>query len=161
MSNRSSEDVPVIEGLLQKRAELETAIADLERQIRVRRLEIAQLDATICMFAPSVIAAKREATKFKRSVHFLTGELTRLCQDCLRQADGRMLTAHEMAVTALHQKGLDAGDDQLRADFVKRIAWTLGADAWAGRGYQGRVGWEGYVGVVERVIVMVVQWPPQ
>jgi len=88
------EDQAVISGLLEKRAEMEAGIADLERQIRARRLEIAQLDATICMFAPSVIAAKREATKFKRSVHFLTGELTRLCQDCLRQADGRMLTAH-------------------------------------------------------------------
>lgn len=54
-------------------------------------------------------AAKREATKFKRSAHFLTGELTRLCQDCLRRADGRMLTAHEMAVTALHQKGSTRG----------------------------------------------------
>jgi hypothetical protein len=81
--------------------------------------------ATICMFAPSVIAAKREATRFKRSVHFLTGELTRLCQDCLRQADGRVLTAREMAVTGLHQKGLDAGDAALLADFTKRIAWTL------------------------------------
>jgi hypothetical protein len=97
------EDTPVVTGLLEKRAQIETAIAELERQIRVRRLEIAQLDATICMFAPSVIAAKREATKFKRSVHFLTDEQTRLCQDCLRQADGRPVTAREMAVTALHQ----------------------------------------------------------
>jgi hypothetical protein len=30
-----------------------------------------------------------------------------------------------MAVTALHQKGLDAGDGELLADFTKRIAWTL------------------------------------
>jgi hypothetical protein len=89
-------------------------------------LEIAQLDATICMFAPSLIAAKREATKSKRSVHFVTGKLTRLCQDCLRQADGRMcVTTRKMAVTALHQKGLDAGDGELLADFTKRIAWTL------------------------------------
>jgi hypothetical protein len=72
------EDTPVIAGLLEKRTQIETAIAELERRIRVRRLEIAQLDATICMFAPSVIAAKRETTRFKRSVHFLTGELTRL-----------------------------------------------------------------------------------
>ena len=119
------EDQPVIAGLLEKRAQIDTAIAELERQIRVRRLEIAQLDATICMFAPSVIAAKREATKFKRSVHFLTGEPTRPCLDCLRQADGRLITAREMAVNALHQKGLDAGDGELLADFTKRIAWTL------------------------------------
>jgi hypothetical protein len=77
------------------------------------------------MFAPSVIAAKRNATRFKRSVHFLTGELTRLCQDCLRQVDGRLVTAHEMAVTAIHQKGLNAGDAELLAEFTKRLAWTL------------------------------------
>jgi hypothetical protein len=139
------EDTSVIAGLLEKRAQIETAIAELERQIRVRRLEIAQLDATICMFAPSVIAAKREATKFKRSVHFLTGELTRLCLDCLRQADGRLVTAREMAVTALHQKGLDAGDAELLTDFTKRIAWTLnrmlGRGAVTKQGYGASARW--------------------
>ena len=119
------EHTAVVTGLLEKRAEIERAIAELEREIRRRRAEIMQLDKAIVLFAPSVVAAKREATKFKRSAHFLTGELTRLCQDCLRRADGRMLTAHEMAVTALHAKGLDAGDAELLADFRKRIAWTL------------------------------------
>ena len=38
---------------------------------------------------------------------------------------GRALTATEIAVTALHTKGLDAGDAELRADFIKRIHWTL------------------------------------
>jgi hypothetical protein len=30
-----------------------------------------------------------------------------------------------MAVTALHQKGLDSGGGDLLADFTKRIAWAL------------------------------------
>ena len=33
--------------------------------------------------------------------------------------------AKEIAVTALHAKGLDVGDAELRADFIKRIHWTL------------------------------------
>ena len=119
------EPIPLISGLLEKRAEIEKAIAELERQIRVRRRDMHQLDATIRMFAPSILEAKRQATRFKRSEHFLTGELTRLCLDSLRQADGRLVTATEMAVSALHAKGLDAGDADLRADFTKRIAWTL------------------------------------
>jgi hypothetical protein len=86
---------------------------------------MAQLDATIQLFAPSVVAAKRDRTKFKRSVYFSTGELTRHCQDCLREADGRAITTQEMATTALHQKGLDAGDCDLRVDFMKRITNTL------------------------------------
>jgi hypothetical protein len=77
------------------------------------------------MFAPSVLEAKRQATRFKRSAHFLTGELTRQCQNSLREARERQITATEIAVTALHAKGLDAGDAELWADFVKRIAWTL------------------------------------
>jgi hypothetical protein len=119
------EDTQVIAGLLAKRAELEHDIAELDRQIRVRRGEIGQLDATIRMFAPSVIDAKRQATRWKRSAHFLTGELTRQCQDSLREAKGRPVTATEIAVTALHAKGLDAGDAELRTDFTKRIHWTL------------------------------------
>jgi multidrug resistance efflux pump len=119
------EEAAVISGLLEKRAELERSIAELERQIRMRRAEIGQLDSTICMFAPSIIDAKRQATRFKRSAHFLTGELTRQCQDSLREAKGRLITATEIAVTALHQKGLNSGDAELKADFTKRIAWTL------------------------------------
>jgi multidrug resistance efflux pump len=111
------EDAAVISGLLEKRAELERSIAELERQIRMRRAEIGQLDATICMFAPSIIGAKRQATRFKRSAHFLTWELTRQCQDNLREARGRAITATEFAVTALHAKGLDAGNAEPRADF--------------------------------------------
>ncbi len=45
--------------------------------------------------------------------------------DSLREAEGRPITAHEIAVKALHAKGLDAGDDALRADFTEWIAWTL------------------------------------
>jgi hypothetical protein len=55
------EDAAVISGLLEKPAELERSIADLERLIRLRRVEIGQLDATIGMFAPSIIEAKRQA----------------------------------------------------------------------------------------------------
>lgn len=119
------EDAAVITGLLEKRAKIEQAIAELERQVRARRLEVMQLDATLRLFAPSVVAAKREATRFARSAHCLIGELTRQCQDSLREAKERPVTATEIAVTALHAKGLDAGDAALRADFTKRIHWTL------------------------------------
>jgi hypothetical protein len=62
-----------------------------------------------------------------------------------------MLTAREMAVTVLHQKGLTAGDGELLANFTKRIAWTLarmsGRDVVTNQGYgmSGKVGGPGSV----------------
>jgi hypothetical protein len=106
---------------------------------------MAKIDDAIKLFAPSVVAAKRELTKYRRSAHFLTGELTRHCQDCLRQADGRLITSHEIAVTALHQKGLDSGNGDLLLDFTKRMIWTLGRMLRAGQvikeGYGASARW--------------------
>jgi hypothetical protein len=133
------EGTPVIAGLLEKRAEIETAIAALERQIRVRRLG----DCAIGCNDLHVRAVRHhgQATKFKRSVHFLTTELTRLCLDSLRQADGGLVTARETAARRCIKKGLDAGDGELLANFTKRIAWAL---AWMlGRGVVTKQGYGG------------------
>lgn len=79
ISGRSAETLrPELFERLEKRAELERAIAELERQIRLRRAEIGQLDATICMFAPSVIDAKRQATRFKRCLIAIGCSVVRL-----------------------------------------------------------------------------------
>jgi hypothetical protein len=48
--------------------------------------------------------------------------LTPVCQDGLREAVGRAITATEIAVIALQGRGRDAGDPELRNDFLKRIA---------------------------------------
>jgi hypothetical protein len=67
------------------------------------------------LFAPSIIDAKRQAPKFKRSEHFFTGELTRLCQGSLRQSDGRWITAIEIAITVLHA----ATEARINARYVR------------------------------------------
>jgi hypothetical protein len=54
------EDAPVIAGLLAKRASIEGQIAELERDIRRRRAEVMQIDATILLFAPNLRRAKRD-----------------------------------------------------------------------------------------------------
>lgn len=118
------EDAPVIAGLLEKRAEIERAIAELERQIRKHRADRAQLDATIGLFAPNVVEAKRRTTRFKRSVYFVTGELTRRCLDALREA-GEPVTIEAIAIATLRDKGLDVDDKALRVDFERRFLWTL------------------------------------
>lgn len=46
------ERLPVVAGLLRKRAEIERVVADLEREVRRRKAEIVQLDATIRCLHP-------------------------------------------------------------------------------------------------------------
>jgi len=133
------EDAPVIAGLLAKRASIEGEIAELEREIRRRRSEVMQIDATILLFAPDLKRAKRDVTRFQRSAHFVTGELTRRCQTALREAKGRAITADEIAVDTMREKCLDMGDGELRQDITRRFIWTL--NRMLGRGAVTKQGW--------------------
>lgn len=119
------EDAPVIAGLLAKRKQIEGDIAELERAICRRRAEVMQIDATILLFSPDLKRAKRDVTRFQRSAHFMTGELTRRCQTAFREAKGNLVTANEIAVTAMREKNLDMGDGALRQDITRRFMWTL------------------------------------
>ena len=119
------EHAPVIAGLLAKREEITRQIAELERQIRRHKAEVAQIDGTIRLFSSDVVAAKRDITRLARSAHFVTGELTRRVQTALREAEGRAITADEIAVHAMREKSLDMRDGELRADITKRFLWTL------------------------------------
>src|SRR5271166_4312010 len=120
-------DEPVIAGLLAKRTELEEAIADLEYELRQKRTQIAQLDATLGLFAPGLTQAKRRLSIFIRSAYLASGELTSRCQDALREADGGYVTVEAIVWRAMQDKGLDLADADLRDDFARRFAWTLNA----------------------------------
>ena len=115
----------VVAALLEKRETIGKVIADLERQVRKHKAEIAKLDDTIGLFAPNVVQAKRHVSRFARSAHFVTGELTRRCQTALREANGEPVTADSIALQAIREKGLDLGDGEMRADMARRILWTL------------------------------------
>jgi hypothetical protein len=115
----------IIAALLAKRSEIQKAIALLQRKERKHKADMAQLDATIRLFAPSVTLVKREVMHWSRSVHFVTGELTRRCQQALREANGAPFTADEITILAMKEKGLEVGDGELRADITRRFLWTL------------------------------------
>lgn len=115
----------VVEALLAKRGDIGKDIADLERQVRKHKAEIAKIDATIELFAPNIRQARREVSRFARSAHFVTGELTRRCQTALREANGQPVTADSIALQAMREKGLDLGAGELRQDMARRILWTL------------------------------------
>lgn len=129
----------IIAALLVKRSEIQKAIAVLQREERKHKADMAQLDATIRLFAPSVTLAKREVTQWTRSVHFVTGELTRRCQQALREAEGQAVTADELAILSMKEKGLAIGDGDLRADITRRFLWTL--NRMLGRKMVVKEGW--------------------
>ncbi len=118
-------DEPVIAGLLAKRTELEEAVADLEYELRQKRTQIAQLDATLGLFAPGLTQARRRLSIFVRSAYLASGELTSRCQDALREADGGYVTVEAIVWRAMQDKGLDLADADLRDDFTRRFTWTL------------------------------------
>ena len=123
------ENKAVIDGLLAKRAEIQKAISDLERQtrakVRAHRKAMERIDQAIELFEPSVVAAKRHQTMGSRSIHFVSGELTRRCQTAFRDANGQSVTADQIAVVAMREKHLDMGDGELRQDITRRILWSL------------------------------------
>ena len=73
----------------------------------------------------AVLLAKREATKFSRSVHFVVGELSRRCSEALREANSQPITVDMLAVAAMREEGLDLGDGELRQDIGRRFLWAL------------------------------------
>jgi hypothetical protein len=85
---------------------------------------LAMINLTIELFEPGVVAAKREQSMGERSVHFVTGELTRRCQTALR-SNGQPVAADAIAVAAMREKRLDLDDGELRQDITRRILWTV------------------------------------
>jgi hypothetical protein len=118
------EEAAVISGLLEKRGQLLKKVAELRKQAMKHKAEVAQIDAAIALFATDLTAAKRKASRFARSEHFVTGELTRRCQEGMRGTQ-EPISADELAVKALLDKGMDPSDMATRADFVQRFVWTL------------------------------------
>jgi hypothetical protein len=118
------EDAQVISGLLEKREKLLQKVKTLRKQAMKHKGEVAQIEAAIALFATDLTAAKRKASRFARSEHFGMGELTRRCQEGMRGAE-EPITAGDLALRAMQDKGMDPTDTATLADFCQRFIWTL------------------------------------
>ncbi len=119
------ETVAAIQGLLDKRAELQQAIAELSHELYQRKWELTQLERTLQLFAPSVTQAQRQVATFVRSKYFRPGEITRRCQEAFREAKGDPVTIEIIVWRAMRDKGLDLADAPMRDDFGRRFTWSL------------------------------------
>lgn len=123
-----SESSYAITALIAKRAEVAGLILDLERQAEQNRKLILHIDATLKALDPEIklhtIRVKHRAAE--RSSYFAPGEIAGRCRDLLREAGARGITADDVTVKAMDDKGVGPGDEKIRRDFLKRFHWTLG-----------------------------------
>jgi hypothetical protein len=109
-------DPHVISALREKRALVSGLIEKLERKLEQHRADLTHIDGVLRLFQPDrdpgEIRAKR--TYIRRTRYFARNELSRLCMDALRAADGALLTTDEIAGGIIAAKGFDADDAALR-----------------------------------------------
>jgi len=102
----------VVTALRAKRAEISGHVADLERKLARHRANLANIDATIRLFAPTLdpdtIPPKRT---YRRTRYFAKGELSRRVLDILRNANKKPLATADIVCSIMTGKGfpLDEG----------------------------------------------------
>jgi hypothetical protein len=109
-------DPHVIYALREKRALVSGLIERLERKLEQHRADLTHIDGVLRLFQPDRdpedIKPKRSYAK--RTRYFARNELSRLCSDALREANGELMTANAVAERVIETKGFDGGDAAMR-----------------------------------------------
>jgi hypothetical protein len=109
-------DPHVISALREKRALVAGLIEKLERKLEQRRADLTHIDGVLRLFQPDRDPGEIKAKRIyiRRTRYFARNELSRLCMDALRAADGALLTTDDIAGQIIEAKGFDAVDAALR-----------------------------------------------
>jgi len=111
----------VVSGRANKRAEIAGMIARAQQQIGQFRADLAHLDATIRLFAPTMEPETIPAKRIRQSdLRFEPGGLSRRVLDTLRRA-GAPIRAPDLVRAVMIENGLDPAD---RADFA-HVQWKV------------------------------------
>jgi hypothetical protein len=109
-------DSHIISALREKRALIAGLIEKLERKLEQHRADLTHIDGVLRLFQPDRdpgdIKPKRPYAR--RTRYFARNELSRLCSNALRAADGALMTTDDIAVRLIEAKGFDAADTVLR-----------------------------------------------
>jgi hypothetical protein len=118
-------DPHVITALRSKRAEVSGYIHDLEKKVRHLRATLANLDATILLFSPGtdpeLIPPRRP---YRRSRYFAPGDISKLCAEALRVAEGKPITSLAIAEGIMAERGLP-DDDATRRHVAEAVVVVL------------------------------------
>src|SRR3954452_19470168 len=109
-------DPHVISALREKRALVSGLIERLERKLEQHRADLTHIDGVLRLFQPDRDPGEIKPKRIyaRRTRYFARNELTRLCMDALRTANGKPLTTDEIAGRVTEAKGFDAADAVLR-----------------------------------------------
>jgi hypothetical protein len=109
-------DLHVISALREKRALIAGLIEKLERKLEQHRADLTHIDGVLRLFQPDRDPGdiKPKRTYARRTRYFARNELSRLCMDALRTADGAPMTTDAIAGQIIEAKGFDAADAALR-----------------------------------------------
>ena len=109
-------DPHVISALREKRALVAGLIEKLERKLEQHRADLTHIDGVLRLFQPEHDPAsiKPKRTYARRTRYFARNELSRLCMDALRVADGGLITTDAIAGRIIEAKGFNAADTVLR-----------------------------------------------
>ena len=120
-------DPHVISALREKRALVAGRIEKLERKLEQHRADLTHIDGVLRLFQPDRDPGdiKPKRTYAWRTRYFARNELSRLCMDALRAADGDAMTTDEMAGRIIEAKGFDAADAVLRKAIGEQALATL------------------------------------
>jgi hypothetical protein len=114
-----------VNALRNKRAELAGLIAMHEREIDQLRSALIHLDATLLLFDPGTdpedIAPRKRNPR--RPHYFGPGEQSRRVLEAVR--DHGSVSARELALAAMADKGFPETDRQVRREFVSRFMKAL------------------------------------
>jgi hypothetical protein len=114
-----------VNALRNKRASLTGQIEMHQREIERLRVDLVHLDATMRLLDPGTdpddIMPRRRLPK--RSHYFDKGEQSRRVYQALRERG--IVTAVELALAAMADKGIPETDKGVRQDFVARFTNTL------------------------------------
>lgn len=117
-------DTFVVSGLREKRSAVAGQIVDTRRLLDKLQADLFHIDAVLKLYGlePEEIPTKGRMPV--RSAYFGRNEISRRCRDLLREKG--TITATEVAVRAMREKGMDPESDRkLRKDFTRRILVTL------------------------------------
>jgi hypothetical protein len=109
-------DPHVISALREKRALIAGLIEKLERKLEQHRADLTHIDGVLRLFQPDRDPGdiKPKRAYARRTRYFARNELSRLCMDALRAADGALLTTDAIAGQIIEAKGFDGADAALR-----------------------------------------------